>query len=346
MGAMMLMINRIPGMLFMLALCSLQALADPEPVNKEEDLTPLRLSYMDGAVSFLRPGAEDWTAARLNTPLAAGDGLYTGGRASVELQLGSRAFIRAGGDSQLTLVNQESAFVQFTITGGRVSLDLRALPADYTVEVDTPDAVFTIQQPGYYRLDVDNETHFITRRGGVATVIPAGGEAQGIQPSEDVVVQERLGTTLIAAGRVDEGEFALSQLADQFARAKQPKNVARLQVLLGRFAEARGDLALAKQRFLAAYQIDPTQATTLAALAHLAVEQNDGQNARKYYRTLLLQAFDEKAVGLSKAQIYLALGKLHQEAGELPKARNMFERGLEIDGKNGALRQALAALPK
>jgi tetratricopeptide (TPR) repeat protein len=163
---------------------------------------------------------------------------------------------------------------------------------------------------------------------------------------EDVVVQERLGTTLIAAGRVDEGEFALSQLADQFARAKQPKNVARLQFLLGGFAETRGDLAAAKQRFLAAYQIDPTQATTLAALARLSVAQNDSENARKYYRTLLLQSFDEKVVGLSKAQIYLALGKLHQEAGELPKARNMFERGLEIDVKSDALRQALAALPK
>jgi tetratricopeptide (TPR) repeat protein len=162
----------------------------------------------------------------------------------------------------------------------------------------------------------------------------------------DLVVQERLGTALIVAGRVDEGEFALSQLADQFGRAKQPKNVARLQVLLGGFAETRGDLAMAKQRFLAAYQIDPTQATTLAALAHLAVAQNDGENARKYYRTLLLQSFDEKAVGLSKAQIYLALGKLHQEAGELPKARNMFERGLEIDGRNDALKQALASLPK
>jgi len=103
---------------------------------------------------------------------------------------------------------------------------------------------------------------------------------------------------------------------------------------------------MAKQRFLAAYQIDPTQASTLAALAHLAVAQNDAENARKYYRTLLLQSFDEKAVGLSKAQIYLALGKLHQEAGELPKARNMFERGLEIDSRNEALKQALAALPK
>jgi tetratricopeptide (TPR) repeat protein len=167
----------------------------------------------------------------------------------------------------------------------------------------------------------------------------------GLTP-EDVGVQERLGTALIAAGRVDEGEFALSQLADQFARAKQPKNVARLQVLLGRFAETRGDLAAAKQRFLAAYQIDPTQAPTLAALAALAVAQNDSENARKYYRTLLLQSFDEKAVGLSKAQIYLALGKLHQEAGEMAKARNMFERGLETDLKNEALRQALAGLPK
>jgi len=162
----------------------------------------------------------------------------------------------------------------------------------------------------------------------------------------DVGVQEKLGTALIVAGRVDEGEFALSQLAEQFGRAKQPKNVARLQVLLGGFAETRGDLAAAKQRFLAAYQIDPTQAPTLAALAHLAVAQNDSENARKYYRTLLLQSFDEKAVGLTKSQIYLALGKLHQEAGELPKARNMFERGLEIDSRNEALRQALASLPK
>ena len=113
----------------------------------------------------------------------------------------------------------------------------------------------------------------------------------------DVVVQERLGTALIAAGRVDEGEFALSQLADQFGRAKQPKNVARLQVLLGRFAERRGDLAAAKQRFLAAYQIDPTQAPTLAALAHLAVAQNDSENARKYYRTLLLQTSTKRQWG-------------------------------------------------
>ncbi len=163
---------------------------------------------------------------------------------------------------------------------------------------------------------------------------------------EDLGVQERLATALIAAGRVDEGEFALSRLVEQFGKARQPKQVARLQVLLGGYAQTRGDLAAAKQRFLAAYQIDPTQVPTLVALANLASAQNDAENARKYFRTLLLQSFDEKAVGLRKSQIYLALGKLHLEASEWPKARNMFERGLELDSQDEALRHALATMPK
>jgi tetratricopeptide (TPR) repeat protein len=61
---------------------------------------------------------------------------------------------------------------------------------------------------------------------------------------------------------------------------------------------------------------------------------------------LLLQSFDEKAAGITKAEVYLALGNLHREAGENPKARNMFERGLETDPKNEALKQALASTPK
>ena len=38
------------------------------------------------------------------------------------------------------------------------------------------------------------------------------------------------------------------------------------------------------------------------------------------------------------------LGRMHVLANEIPKARNMFERGLEIDPKNEQLRQALASL--
>ena len=179
-------IRRWTVLWFLLMLCGLQAFAQ-EVI--EPEFTPPRLSYMDGAVSFWRSGAEDWAIARINTPLAAGDGLYTSENANVEIQLGNLAFIRADGNTQLTLADQTETLLQFKVTGGRVSFDLRDMPADLTLEIDTPDAVFSIQRPGYYRVDVDDETHFTTRWGGVATVVPLSGLAQSILPSEQVVVQ-------------------------------------------------------------------------------------------------------------------------------------------------------------
>ena len=84
----------------------------------------------------------------------------------------------------------------------------------------------------------------------------------------------------------------------------------------------------------------------VASLGRLALKQNDAEKARRYFRALLLQSFDEKAAGITKAEVYLALGRLHLEANEVPKARNLFERGLETDPKNQDLKDALAALPK
>lgn len=59
-------------------------------------VTPPRLSLIDGEVSFWRPGAQNWTPARVNIPLASGDELYTGAETNCEVQVGPRAFIRAG----------------------------------------------------------------------------------------------------------------------------------------------------------------------------------------------------------------------------------------------------------
>jgi hypothetical protein len=157
--------------------------------NDPNAASPLRLSYLEGDISFSRLGAEDWVEAQINTPLAAGDALYVGTDGNLELQMGSRAFVRADDDTQLTLVNQTADFIQFKITSGRVSFDLRTLPTGFLVEVDTPNAVFTIDRPGYYRVDVNGEVHFITRRGGRAMMVPAGGQAMSILPSEEIVVQ-------------------------------------------------------------------------------------------------------------------------------------------------------------
>src|SRR5437870_2616843 len=78
-------------------------------------ITPPRLSLADGDVSFWRPGAEDWAPARLNTALAAGDQLYAGRAANLELQIGARAYVRAGEETQIGLENLESDFMQFKV---------------------------------------------------------------------------------------------------------------------------------------------------------------------------------------------------------------------------------------
>src|SRR5262245_45679435 len=44
--------------------------AAPAARNASYDVTPVRLSYTYGDVSFWRPGADDWTSVQINTPLA------------------------------------------------------------------------------------------------------------------------------------------------------------------------------------------------------------------------------------------------------------------------------------
>ncbi len=151
--------------------------------------TPARLSYTNGEVSFWRPGGDDWAPAQVNTPLAPGDQLYTGNRGNLEVQIDSRSFVRAWGDSQLGLENHEPDFLQIKVAAGHVSLDLRSLDGGRTVELDTPAAAFTIERPGYYRVDVaPDRTSFVTRRGGTASMAPAGGQAVSIATSEQVVL--------------------------------------------------------------------------------------------------------------------------------------------------------------
>src|SRR5215470_8216350 len=128
----------------------------PPPANapattEAVDVTPARISYINGQVSFWRPGADDWTPAKINTPLAPGDVLYAGPDGNVEIQVGPRAFVRAAEGTQIGLDNQEQDFLQLRLTGGLAALDFRELPAGQTVELDTPNAVFTIERMGFYR---------------------------------------------------------------------------------------------------------------------------------------------------------------------------------------------------
>jgi hypothetical protein len=177
------------GVLVGVAPAAAQGTETPEQQQDAVGSTPPRLSFVDGQVSFWRPGAQDWTQAQVNTPLAPGDQLYTGSPGNLEIQIGARAFVRAGANTQLGLENQEPDFLQFKLAAGYAAFDVRTLEPGRTLEVDTPNAAFVIEHNGYYRVTISGElTSFITRRGGRATATPASGEAFDIAPSEEVII--------------------------------------------------------------------------------------------------------------------------------------------------------------
>jgi uncharacterized protein DUF6600 len=172
-----------------------QAADAPAPDATPSDRTPPRLSFVDGQVSFWRPGAQDWAQAQVNTPLTPGDELATASPGNLEVQIGARAFVRAWANTQVGLANQEPDFLQVKVTTGTASFDVRTIEPGRTVEVDTPHAAFTIERAGYYRVDVTGErTAFITRRGGRATVTPGSEAAVGIAPSEEVIIEGPAGS--------------------------------------------------------------------------------------------------------------------------------------------------------
>src|SRR5262245_48521508 len=153
--------------------------------------TPPRVALVDGVVTFWRPGAEDWTPAKTNTALAEGDELYVGDRGNVELQIGSRAFVRAGADTQIGLEALDAGSMQFKVTGGHAVFDLRRLPSRNVIEIDTPRAAFTVDRPGYYRVDVEEtRTTFSARHGGSATLVAENGEQLEVGADQQLVLSD------------------------------------------------------------------------------------------------------------------------------------------------------------
>ncbi len=185
--------------------------AGPRTVYAQNDSrsgpTPPRLRFIDGAVSFWRTGAEDWSAAQVNTALAAGDSLYAGDGANFEVQIGPRAFVRAASGTEIDLTSLDPGYTQFRITGGHAALDLTTLPPNQSIEVDSPNAAFTIDRPGYYRVDVDeNRTAFSAARGGTATVIPGAGETTEVGNNQQIILDgtETVRVSVNAAPAPDE----------------------------------------------------------------------------------------------------------------------------------------------
>jgi tetratricopeptide (TPR) repeat protein len=159
----------------------------------------------------------------------------------------------------------------------------------------------------------------------------------------DVRVLAPLADLYFATGRLDDAAPIYDQLAESAKSARRMKDVARFRQRQGGILEARGDRAAALTAYEEALRVNPTDVTTMTGLGRLYFAAEDWEKARRIYQSLVLQNVDTDA-GVTKAEVYWALGKIHLQLGQPPKARSMFQRGLEIEPHNTKLRDALSSM--
>ncbi len=175
--------------LYLLALFSLilvLVLAVPKVASADDDPPGrvARLSVTEGQVSFSPAGTDDWVSGVLNRPITIGDKLWTDRDSRAELHVDSAAF-RLGGQTGISFLNLNDQTIQLSITEGTVSIRVRRLGDDESLEVDTPNLAFSILRPGRYRVDVDEagDATIVSVRDGQGE-ITGGGSAYTVHPGE------------------------------------------------------------------------------------------------------------------------------------------------------------------
>ena len=157
---------------------------------------------------------------------------------------------------------------------------------------------------------------------------------------DDIQVVEPLAEIYYNAGRTREALPLYKTIVERTAKGRRSKDLARIHFRLASIAEKEGELPKALEQYNAAYGIDAGHLPTLIALGRLYMNLSDWEKARRIYRSMLLQNLDP-ASGVTRADVYLHLGEIHEKLGEGPKAVGMYERGLELDPNHAGLLLAM-----
>ncbi|MGN6452566.1 MAG: FecR domain-containing protein [Steroidobacteraceae bacterium] len=139
-----------------------------------------RLSDAEGAVSLQPAGVPDWTAAPINRPLTAGDRLWSDEGSRAELDLGTAA-IRLGSNTGFAFLNLDDRNVQMQLSAGALIVSVRDLPNGESYEVDTPNIALSLQPPGVYRVEVNDQ-------GSATAVAVSQGAAQAAGGGQSVAI--------------------------------------------------------------------------------------------------------------------------------------------------------------
>ena len=143
------------GRLFTLVCLSLAMLGVAVADEADPPGRVARLSYLQGSVSLEPSGAQDWVGAEINRPLTTNDKVWSDAPGSrAELDMGG-AVIRLGSGTGFSFLNLDDNIAQMQVTTGTVVVRVRELLENQTYEIDTPNLAVLLDQPGQYRVDVN-----------------------------------------------------------------------------------------------------------------------------------------------------------------------------------------------
>lgn len=143
-----------------------------------------RLNYIAGSVSFQPAGVTDWVPAVVNRPLTVGDQLWADQDSRAELHIPGAAF-RLNSQTSFQFLNLDDQNAQIRLSAGALDVRVRRMGDNDVLEVDTPNAAFSILRPGEYRIETNPDTSetFVTIRSGQGEVT-GGGQAFTLHANE------------------------------------------------------------------------------------------------------------------------------------------------------------------
>lgn len=163
-----------------LAALSLAALGSARADEGDPPGRVARLSYVEGAVSLEPAGVQEWTAAERNRPLTTGDRLWTDQQSVAELDLGD-AVLRLGGMTGFAFLNLDDRFAQIQLSAGILLVRVWDTSSGQSYEIDTPQLAVQLEQPGAYRIEVDEP-------GNTTLVKVSEGEALALGSGESIPI--------------------------------------------------------------------------------------------------------------------------------------------------------------
>jgi hypothetical protein len=194
------------------AILALTALAFAGAANAQVNTEPpgvARISFIRGDVSMQRGDSGDTSAVELNTPLVAGDKVFTGPNSRVEIQLDWANMIRLDQNAEVDIATLDQTRIQVQLAQGLASFSVLK-GYETGAEIDTPNVSVNPHRDGRYRIEVTPA--------GDTLVTVRDGEADVSTPEGSTLVKDGQLITVRGTGNDVQFQVTRAPFTDDFDR--------------------------------------------------------------------------------------------------------------------------------